>query len=157
MVGISIREQDPLKQGLKQIFSTEVCPKCQNSWARSTKTRIETHFLGYITLYGWHSWARSTKTRIETAHFPEGSFPRNPIREQDPLKQGLKRSMGLLDKAKKTDSWARSTKTRIETFHIFFTPLKNIYSWARSTKTRIETPKCFVTLWTFSPFVSKIH
>ena len=36
-----IREQDPLKQGLKPAYKTELV-QLENSWARSTKTRIET-------------------------------------------------------------------------------------------------------------------
>ena len=37
-----------------------------------------------------NSRARSTKTRIETEHQPCQEFRTEEIREQDPLKQGLK-------------------------------------------------------------------
>ena len=42
MGGVKIREQDPLKQGLKQILSFKVYISDTNSRARSIKTRIET-------------------------------------------------------------------------------------------------------------------
>ena len=61
-----IREQDPLKQGLKPIFTCAHCDTFKDSRARSTKTRIETETLKILHY----------KDRI--------------IREQDPLKQGLK-------------------------------------------------------------------
>jgi len=62
----SIREQDPLKQGLKRC--NELKPGCsiRNSRARSIKTRIETY--------------ERYMLQISRKH----------IREQDPLKQGLK-------------------------------------------------------------------
>ncbi len=45
-----------------------------------------------IEFYGHYSRARSIKTRIETV-FPASSFlSRSLIREQDPLKQGLKQN-----------------------------------------------------------------
>ncbi len=37
-----IREQDPLKQGLKPPLAPSVCDVCEDSRARSIKTRIET-------------------------------------------------------------------------------------------------------------------
>ncbi len=40
-----IREQDPLKQGLKQVWMKQTCDRGGNSRARSIKTRIETKFL----------------------------------------------------------------------------------------------------------------
>jgi len=61
-----IREQDPLKQGLKLIMVGEDKPEKSDSRARSTKTRIETNY---------SSWCECCKCWI---------------REQDPLKQGLK-------------------------------------------------------------------
>ena len=60
-----IREQDPLKQGLKQIHACNSLIVCN------------------------HSRARSTKTRIETLQFVKCTL-KYQIREQDPLKQGLK-------------------------------------------------------------------
>jgi len=61
----SIRMQDPLKQGLKPLFSED------------------------SKFYICYSNARSTKTRIETRR---GELPLGQpyIRMQDPLKQGLK-------------------------------------------------------------------
>ena len=63
---MKIREQDPLKQGLK--------PK---------KARIQ-------ELMRDDSRARSIKTRIETSVHVQRTDYQAPIREQDPLKQGLK-------------------------------------------------------------------
>ncbi len=62
---MAIREQDPLKQGLKPRYDQEVRDKSTDSRARSTKTRIET-----------------ISIRVQTDF--------HKIREQDPLKQGLK-------------------------------------------------------------------
>ena len=63
---LKIREQDPLKQGLKPKLAHSKPGAPQDSRARSTKTRIETFF-------------------------GPGLYPkRRGIREQDPLKQGLK-------------------------------------------------------------------
>ena len=63
---LKIREQDPLKQGLKQdMWQALTCPR-PDSRARSTKTRIETEL---------------------DKMFQDPLFK---IREQDPLKQGLK-------------------------------------------------------------------
>ena len=62
------------------------------------------------------------------------------IREQDPLKQGLKLKKVVSDRLVTFDSRARSTKTRIETSsHSIFLSRLFGYSRARSTKTRIET------------------
>ena len=93
------------------------------------------------------SWARSTKTRIETnmlAWLPR----KQKIREQDPLKQGLKHSVPAYQAAV-VDSWARSTKTRIETIEGDVIEVGSEHSWARSTKTRIETDVflCFIECW----------
>jgi len=60
-----IREQDPLKQGLKP------------------------HHRGIMHRKKFYSRARSIKTRIETTQSVICHF-KSPIREQDPLKQGLK-------------------------------------------------------------------
>ncbi len=60
-----IREQDPLKQGLKPPI----------------------HMISPLILYD--SRARSTKTRIETQFLLLLEYT-DIIREQDPLKQGLK-------------------------------------------------------------------
>ena len=61
-----IREQDPLKQGLKHIL--------KNAFDK----------------YDGDSRARSTKTRIETSVDNYQGTEEDWIREQDPLKQGLK-------------------------------------------------------------------
>ncbi len=62
----------------------------RDSRARSTKTRIETAADESKNISLTHSRARSTKTRIETeVLFLELLFECH-IREQDPLKQGLK-------------------------------------------------------------------
>ena len=67
-----------------------VLSQISHSWARSTKTRIETSGAYYRAWYDRNSWARSTKTRIETKNSQRwGDL--SGIREQDPLKQGLKR------------------------------------------------------------------
>ena len=90
-------------------------------------------------IYYAYSRARSTKTRIETSmQEPRLSSKKireqdplkqglkqppvflqeplsRPIREQDPLKQGLKHETFSLNSFSRVDSRARSTKTRIET------------------------------------------
>jgi len=61
------------------------------------------------------SRARSTKTRIETTNWQIDDSAKW-IREQDPLKQGLKRHFIDLHDLFVSYSRARSTKTRIETW-----------------------------------------
>ena len=63
----------------------------------------------------FYSRARSTKTRIETTNSNYTMLVSFIIREQDPLKQGLKHSRIVKVKNGYVDSRARSTKTRIET------------------------------------------
>jgi len=87
--GLFIREQDPLKQGLKPHLIYIKVGESDNSRARSTKTRIETNRLSLFYSSSSDSRARSTKTRIETAN-SNGNTQGCSIREQDPLKQGLK-------------------------------------------------------------------
>ena len=67
-------------------------PPHHHSRARSTKTRIETgESMTWLIEYSKNSRARSTKTRIETMDYAlSGTSTDNRIREQDPLKQGLK-------------------------------------------------------------------
>ena len=85
----SIREQDPLKQGLKRatpcspIFS--FCIREQDP----LKQGLKPHICKIKRQNNIHSWARSTKTRIETGSATLAIDPAF-IREQDPLKQGLK-------------------------------------------------------------------
>ena len=63
------------------------------SRARSTKTRIETAWDQTGLERIKYSRARSTKTRIETSVYTVSTSERfSRIREQDPLKQGLKQS-----------------------------------------------------------------
>ena len=85
-----IREQDPLKQGLKHLKGPVIPWIFRNSRARSTKTRIETIF---------------SECNVDSI----------TIREQDPLKQGLKPQWHSSIVPSLTNSRARSTKTRIET------------------------------------------
>ncbi len=113
-----IREQDPLKQGLKPYFFKKLFLFFSYSWARSIKTRIETFWLIFVMA-------------CASAHH---------IREQDPLKQGLKHKIILLCQSCKY-SRARSIKTRIETDSHHIWRCFTWYSRARSIKTRIETKK----------------
>ena len=113
--GISIRKQDPLKQGLKLSVSAASPVLTWNSKARSTKTRIETSEPGLQAQVLKDSKARSTKTRIETISNIIRQVIDLRIRKQDPLKQGLKRVKLWLRLESSLDSKARSTKTRIET------------------------------------------
>jgi len=62
-----------------------------HSRARSTKTRIETPHLAAHLFFSFYSRARSTKTRIETLR-KYHTILFHCIREQDPLKQGLKQN-----------------------------------------------------------------
>ncbi|AAM30250.1 conserved protein [Methanosarcina mazei Go1] len=66
-----------------------------------------------------YSRARSIKTRIETPPLPDYQ-QKGFIREQDPLKQGLKQKITLSLKLRNWDSRARSIKTRIETIVLWF-------------------------------------
>ena len=134
-----------------------------HSRARSTKTRIETNKYHLKSFAFNYSRARSTKTRIETNLYYvfmhmrcireqdplkqglklEGGTDKDKIkliREQDPLKQGLKQIWNCCVQDPGTDSRARSTKTRIETQRYILYYWNAFYSRARSTKTRIETP-----------------
>jgi len=70
-----IREQDPLKQGLKHKGKDNMTETITDSRARSIKTRIETQ--------------RSSRKHPK----------RFLIREQDPLKQGLKLTVTTYDGA----------------------------------------------------------
>ncbi len=85
-----------------------------HSRARSIKTRIETRSWASNHQNKHDSRARSIKTRIETLE--RGRFQRPPvIREQDPLKQGLKPGDATAEIKLDDYSRARSIKTRIET------------------------------------------
>ena len=65
-----------------------------------------------------YSRARSTKTGLKLQVVTEAAGTID-IREQDPLKQGLKHAPTSLTIFAATDSRARSTKTRIETMETF--------------------------------------
>jgi len=85
-----IREQDPLKQGLKQSLPSAVMPGRYDSRARSIKTRIETSNLTnltheIVTIREQDPLKQGLKLVIAVC-IDSGIF----IREQDPLKQGLK-------------------------------------------------------------------
>jgi len=69
---------------------------------------------------GPHSNARSIKTRIETDDYIYRLPWLNPIRMQDPLKQGLKHSARRWGRQAGLYSNARSIKTRIETSYTVF-------------------------------------
>ena len=110
------------------------------SRARSIKTRIETE--PCILLYGplFHSRARSIKTRIETFLDQEYYFEVCNIREQDPLKQGLKLdvfSPNCLSSLaiREQDPLKQGLKHRYLSIHF----IEQKDSRARSIKTRIET------------------
>ncbi len=91
-----------------------------DSRARSTKTRIETRLFQVPFRGTPYSRARSTKTRIETILEKKIQKNSNLIREQDPLKQGLKPASSQSTETRAYDSRARSTKTRIETCLVEF-------------------------------------
>ena len=95
-----IREQDPLKQGLKLFL------------------------IPFFLIIVHYSRARSTKTRIETFTATDGvHLTDHGIREQDPLKQGLKPyGPAQTPSCRYSNSRARSTKTRIETEFPFISP-----------------------------------
>ena len=150
-----IREQDPLKQGLKHNVYWIINAIWGDSWARSTKTRIETDTYRREERREADSWARSTKTRIETRLRPSqrprrnmDSWARstktrietvylfitrraNNIREQNPLKQGLKQTYNTEIAHGRYRREVASTKTRIETFSQFTSSSLNI--WSRSS------------------------
>ncbi|AAM33066.1 hypothetical protein MM_3370 [Methanosarcina mazei Go1] len=87
-----IREQDPLKQGLKLNTLTYlfllVFIREQDPLKQGLKQSVQ--FFSCQVVDGY-SRARSTKTRIETKEDLDYLKEHNIIREQDPLKQGLKR------------------------------------------------------------------
>jgi len=137
---LRIREAHPLKQGLKQIISSNNHICGNNSRGTSTKTRIETNSSLHPARQLFHSRGTSTKTRIETPKTQYPCYFRLPIREAHPLKQGLKlgncrRQNGIIcireahplkqglkhhkkwtNKNRYGNSRGTSTKTRIETF-----------------------------------------
>ena len=112
-----VRDQHPLKQGLR--------PECRRDdlihfQARprptSTKTRIKTSFSN-TGLAGIATSPRptSTKTRIKTVR-PAGCRPHHRVRDQHPLKQGLRpRLKGVKTEALPSCPRPTSTKTRIKT------------------------------------------
>ena len=103
------------------------------------------------------SRARSIKTRIETFQTGQLLLVFRQIREQDPLKQGLKPSTYTIPLSFVLYSRARSIKTRIETTFHSDTNNYTAYSRARSIKTRIETRMSWLPCSLGSLFESKIH
>ena len=114
------------------------------SRARSIKTRIETLLYHTIESIKYtYSRARSIKTRIETEKYVSRN-PSQRIREQDPLKQGLKPSVyGLslcfLITIREQDPLKQGLK---HITHDTTIPPAAKNSRARSIKTRIETGHC---------------
>ena len=85
-----IREQDPLKQGLKRLVFAFLWSCINDSRARSTKTRIETIFRIVDSLLFYHIREQDPlKQGLKRLGTPLISESKK-IREQDPLKQGLK-------------------------------------------------------------------
>ena len=113
-----IREQDPLKQGLKRDIRDSIYNfiiiREQDPLKQGLKRDIRDSIYNFII-----------------------------IREQDPLKQGLKQVFKREGSPEKDYSRARSTKTRIETRKMYAVVESVSNSRARSTKTRIETARCF--------------
>ena len=86
-----------------------------------------------------YSRARSTKTRIET-FLNSGSSPKSvTIREQDPLKQGLKLEGGVNNIAQGSIREQDPLKQGLKLYFTSFLNYNFLNSRARSTKTRIET------------------
>ncbi len=129
-----------------------------NSRARSIKTRIETVLMNFLQLKRKKIREQDPlKQGLKQITFSnKNRF--SCIREQDPLKQGLKPLLQYIERFPR-NSRARSIKTRIETEKqdqgdIGFIP----DSRARSIKTRIETKyMMFGTGSTTILFASKIH
>ena len=86
-----IREQDPLKQGLKRFQSRKFDLNFIIREQDPLKQGLKPPGVGVITGLLPNSRARSTKTRIETISVDWNDTICDFIREQDPLKQGLKR------------------------------------------------------------------
>ena len=85
----------------------------------STKTRIETgSFLGYLHKTSFSQRRESTKTRIETYKVPLNYIRISPVREGNPLKQGLKLKIIDIDTPPPASQRRESTKTRIETNNV---------------------------------------
>ena len=154
---IYIREQDPLKQGLKH---NPIERHAVNRYIREQdplKQGLKHHLICIQFIKLRDSRSRSTKTRIETIYQYLVILLITPIREQDPLKQGLKPICLILFNSVHSNSRARSTKTRIETHGLSQECIPLQYSRARSTKTRIETLLSQVNRILNPLFASKIH
>ena|GEM_PF-3235985 len=125
------------------LYHTIESIKYTYSRARSIKTRIETIHLQPGRGLIQDSRARSIKTRIETEKYVSRN-PSQRIREQDPLKQGLKPSVyGLslcfLITIREQDPLKQGLK---HITHDTTIPPAAKNSRARSIKTRIETGHC---------------
>ena len=158
-----IREQDPLKQGLKLIFAMPAASNPIHSRARSIKTRIETY---PVVLFVYINSIREQdplKQGLKPQLPGQGSIRTWQIREQDPLKQGLKQfcdiPLKFIDFIREQDPLKQGLKQEYNTnnpynelireqdplkqglklcIFIYSSTAKN-YSRARSIKTRIET------------------
>ena len=86
----NIREQDPLKQGLKLLESLHVESNSIIREQDPLKQGLKLKNLSFSNPSYGNSRARSTKTRIETIYCQYSHGHYQVIREQDPLKQGLK-------------------------------------------------------------------
>ena len=87
------------------------------SRARSTKTRIETLLPdNRRRLTSWIREQDPLKQGLKHINYGNYYFSMPNIREQDPLKQGLKPTSCSRSYIFTSDSRARSTKTRIETY-----------------------------------------
>jgi len=109
-----VREQHPLKQGLRLLNSTTSFTFSPCQIATSIKTRIET-----------------------PSQLASGSLCK--VREQHPLKQGLRLSLVEIRDILVPSQRATSIKTRIETLQQMRTWQTLCSQRATSIKTRIET------------------
>ena len=160
LLAISIREQDPLKQGLKPEGLENHCilPHT-NSRARSTKTRIETGF-DSPDCYNIPFDIREQdplKQGLKPKDTAWIHYDMTLIREQDPLKQGLKLLMFInpilpIIVIREQDPLKQGLK-------LHFVLQSQIFdnSRARSTKTRIETITSSRSMIEHMQFASKIH
>ncbi len=89
----SIREQDPLKQGLKQEWEERAIDNYSIREQDPLKQGLKPKEVLDEKVQIFYSRARSIKTRIETPSNPMRSPLPSLIREQDPLKQGLKQKI----------------------------------------------------------------
>ena len=110
-----LREQLPLKQGLRQINSISIAYLKIAQRTTSTKTRIKTSPYASKGLPVHPQRTTSTKTRIKT-HISDYCLPLSKmLREQLPLKQGLRHLQQSPYFCLYCSQRTTSTKTRIKT------------------------------------------